>query len=746
VTDTSGSGTSRVIGLPTLAAALEFIDEVVVAATDDGTITFVSPSMRTVLGWDPLAVMGRNVVEYLRPEDIEEMLNNLSRWSGRDGQMEANPLRVLSSEGEYVELQYSVVAGPTINELGDFVVTMRPTANADAERNRLLHSLTNEGRLVRLARTFLGLHIDNFDKGLHEATLEVAGLKWVTRVSVWQTVGDQLIQRSLWQGDDGAPTMPLDEQIPLSRLGPLPSMEELHLRSPEEIVDGPFAAAGRAMVHSGVIGLLAVPMKAADRFVGLVMIEHTYPEGSFDTTHFSALRAAAAILAEAFARNDAERELAARASTDILTGLANRWSFQRELDGLLERAVSEPDFGVGVALFDLDRFKMVNDSLGHEAGDHLLVEVTKRLTTAISGAHSSDVMLARLGGDEFLLLVAGNAGYAEAVRLTSDVLSSLGPPFEIEGDLVQLTASTGLAYVQGEIASSKELLRRADLAMFRVKHQGGGRLGLADRSKGPVVSDRLREEALLRSAISDGQLRVYLQGEWDLSRQVLTGAEALVRWQHPVLGLRTAGEFVGLAEESDLIIDIDEWVVAEAARWLAQQRSRGYAEPFTLRANLSARHLRQPALAERIEAILAAACLSANDLCLELTESSLLVDPRSGAKTLEDLRALGCGVGVDDLGTGYSSLLYLKNLPLSCIKIDRVFVAGLPDGVADRAIVSCVVELGSSLGVTVVAEGVETEAQRQALIEIGCERAQGHFLSAPESMDDFARRLDLAPS
>ncbi|MGO9560083.1 MAG: EAL domain-containing protein [Acidimicrobiales bacterium] len=739
-------GHDRAIGLSTLGATLQFVDEVVISALDDGTIVFASPSVRTVLGWDPADVTGRNVVDYIEPEAIGEMLNNLSRWSGRDGHMEANPLRVLTAFGSYVELQYSVVTGPSVAELGDFLVTMRTTEAADTERMQLIYRLANEGRLVRLASTLLGLGADEFDAGLEEATLEIASLKWVTRVSIWQRVDDYVVRRTVWEADDGAPTAPLAQRVHVDRLPALAALKEVHRRTPQEVQAGAWTHAGRALVESGVQALLAIPMNLGGRFAGLVMVEHTMAEGNFDTTHFSTLRSAAAILAEAFARNEVERELAARASTDSLTGLPNRWTIQQSIEGLLERAATEEGFGLGVALFDLDRFKMVNDSLGHDAGDRLLIEVSERLRTAVATVEAGDALVARLGGDEFLLVVAGCRDYGEAERRVGLVLNALEPPFDVDGQPMQLTASTGLAYIQGEEVSSKEVLRRADLAMFRVKRLGGAQLAAADAPEFAELSDRLRQEGLLRSAITEDELLVYLQGEWDLHDGRLIGAEALVRWQHPSFGLLTAAEFIGIAEETDLILGLGDRVLTAACRQLAQCRLEGFTAPFVLRVNLSARQLRQPSLLEQVSYVLEVTGLEPGDLCLELTESSLLVDPRAAARTLDSLRALGCGLAMDDFGTGYSSLLYLKNLPLTCIKIDRAFVAGLPHNLTDTAIVRCIVELAASLGVTVTAEGVETEEQRAALVEIGCECAQGYLLSVPEPMVEFAERLHLSPS
>ena len=221
----------------------------------------------------------------------------------------------------------------------------------------------------------------------------------------------------------------------------------------------------------------------------------------------------------------------------------------------------------------------------------------------------------------------------------------------------------------------------------------------------------------------------------------LIGAEALARWVHPDKGLVAADTFIPMAEESDLIVSLGEHVLQSSCEEAARWRRDGFEQDFLLRVNLSARQLRQPGLVDHISEVLRSSGLPASGFCLELTESALLVDPPAAARILDRIRALGCGLGIDDFGTGYSSMLYLKNLPLTGIKIDRTFVAGLPGDKTDRAIVACVVQLAESLGVTLTAEGVETEAQRQALLDLGCRCAQGDLLSAPEPMESFARRL-----
>jgi EAL domain-containing protein (putative c-di-GMP-specific phosphodiesterase class I) len=317
----------------------------------------------------------------------------------------------------------------------------------------------------------------------------------------------------------------------------------------------------------------------------------------------------------------------------------------------------------------------------------------------------------------------------------------LEPPFDVGGRPFRLTASAGVAHA-ADSEDAEELIRRADVAMYRAKEQGGDRIVMDDEAMRDEVTARLRHEAELRTAVEGDGLEVHLQGEWSLPDRRLLGAEALARWRRPDGDLVAAGSFIPLAEECGLIHALGTRVLSETcdvvAGWMAQDRHDG----FSVRVNLSPLQLRQDELADQIAGVLETSGLPAEHLCLELTESALLDDPERALRVLGSLRDLGVGLAVDDFGTGYSSLLYLKRLPVTSLKIDRAFVSGLPDDAADRAIVAAVVRLADEMGFDVTAEGVETEEQATTLVELGCVRAQGYLLSRPEPADDMAVRLD----
>lgn len=740
--DERGGGAALPFDPAGLSALLTHVDEVIVACDGDGRITFASPAVRSVLGYDPVGVVGRNILEFAHPDEVDDLMVALVRWADRPGAPRGELQRVRTADGQWVRLHYDVVTGAALDGLrglGELVITLRPADRVDVTRGELTQRLVNEDRLVRLASIFLQVGVDDFDDGLDRAVAELAGLEWITRASVWRVDGDRadrLVRRAMWEAAADAPSGGPPEHIVIADWAltrRVAALHEVHIHSVGHLPDD-WEIERRLLQEWGVNAALAVPMVTDGQFAGAVLVEVTLDEIEFDATHLTSLRSAAAILAGAFARHDLERALARQARSDALTGLANRWAFNDQLRQALDEINGGRSSGVAVALVDIDRFKHVNDEVGHEAGDRLLVEVADRLR----GAAPPEASVARLGGDEFLVLHTAAPSAEVAHARTGDILAALGAPFELAGDPVVLTASVGLVHTVDGDADPVELLRRAELAMYRAKEGGGDRVEVADDQAGERIRHRLRQEAALRTAIDGGGLTVHYQGEWDLTTDRLVGVEALARWEHPDDGLLDAGRFVPLAEESGLIDALGSRVLREACKAVS---AWPLPAEFVLRVNLSAHQLRQLDLVDQVADALEAGGLAPERLCLELTESSLLADLGRSAAVLRELRDLGAGLAVDDFGTGFSSMLYLKRLPLTSLKIDRAFVEGLPSDPDDRAIVGAIVGLASSLGVGVTAEGVETEAQLESLLELGCTRAQGFLLARPEPAADFGRRL-----
>jgi diguanylate cyclase (GGDEF)-like protein len=372
---------------------------------------------------------------------------------------------------------------------------------------------------------------------------------------------------------------------------------------------------------------------------------------------------------------------------------------------------------------DLDRFKEVNDTFGHHYGDLLLRQAGERLQCALRGADT----LARLGGDEFAVLLPVS-DEADAADVAKRLLQTLEEPFAIEGHNLDIGASIGIAVCPDHAGDADTLLQRADVAMYVAKRSGTG-YAVYTSDQDQHSPNRLSLAGELRHAIEQDQLVLYYQPKLDLSTREVVGVEALVRWQHPGQGLVLPDQFIPLAEQSGLIHPLAEWVLGEAARQYHQWRSAGFDLPVAV--NLSMRNLHDPRLSHTIAHLLATWNLTAAALHLEITESSLMADPDRALAVLGRLRELGLSIAIDDFGTGYSSLAYLKRLPVAELKLDRSFVRDMASDHRDRAIVRSTVELAHNLGLRVVAEGVEDRASQELLALLGCDQAQGYYISRP---------------
>jgi diguanylate cyclase len=426
---------------------------------------------------------------------------------------------------------------------------------------------------------------------------------------------------------------------------------------------------------------------------------------------------------------------------DPLTGLPSRVLFLNRLSGAVDRLQRRPGRQAAVLFLDLDRFKVINDSLGHPAGDQLILAVAERLQHSLRRQE----MIARFGGDEFAVLCEDLRDEEDAVAVAERLLKSFGLPFHLaHGDVVS-SASIGIALAVDAEQDAEDLIRDADAAMYRAKQAGGGRLMLFDDVTRQRALDRLHTENALRLALEREELRVFFQPEISFETGEIVGVEALVRWEHPERGLLGPGEFISLAEETGLIVPLGTWVMRESCRRARTWHDAGIvSDDFSMGVNVSARQLASDRLPGTVRQILADTRLEARHLCVEVTETLLIEDPTTSIATLSALKELGVEVAVDDFGTGYSSLQHLRNFPIDCVKIDRSFVRGLPDSSEDAAIVGAVIELGHALGLSVTAEGVETDAQRANLHASGCDTAQGFLFSRPEPADVVEAQLRAA--
>lgn len=434
-------------------------------------------------------------------------------------------------------------------------------------------------------------------------------------------------------------------------------------------------------------------------------------------------------------RKLAENQLVRLATFDVLTELPNRVQLNVRLS---ESMVDAVNLGKLIALccLDIDRFKNINDTLGHTAGDALLKAVGGRLSSVVRRGDT----VARLGSDEFAIVFADVKKDDDLSLLADKVASAFSSPFEIDGRELFASASVGFSVFPGDAADGESLIRQADSALYKAKETGGGQVAFFNPDMHADAGTRLEFQNSLYRALGRSEFRLHFQPIVNAAVRQLRGFEALIRWQHPSLGLVPPDRFIPLAEQTGLIIPIGEWVLheacAEAARWHGQG-----SEELLISVNVSARQFSHPDLVSLIGRALRTSGLPAHRLCLEVTESAVVRDIQSGARTIVSLRAMGIKIAIDDFGTGYSSFGYLRSFAFDTVKIDQSFTRGLPDTPEDVAITKGIIALGHALGMTVTAEGVETEEQARFLEQASCDALQGYFIGRPGPIDSFQKWL-----
>ena len=427
------------------------------------------------------------------------------------------------------------------------------------------------------------------------------------------------------------------------------------------------------------------------------------------------------------------------ATHDQLTGLANRTLFHDRLDQALS-AARRGRHKLAVLFVDLDGFKAINDSLGHAVGDGLLRGLARRIAACLRETDTAG----RLGGDEFAVLLTNLANEMDAAMVAKKLLSALSEPIQFREQSMSIQCSVGIATFPRDTTDAEELIKKADTAMYHAKERGGNVFDFYTEDMNAAIQRRADLEGRLRNALEEDQLVVHYQPQFDLTRGRIIGAEALLRWQHPELGLVSPAHFLPIAEETGLIVPIGDWILQQACQqnaiWNRQQDRN-----LRVSVNVSSKQFLEPGFSDVVRTALHRTGLSAVSLELEITESSLLRDVEVTVNTLRNLKELGVRLAIDDFGTGYSALAYLKRLPIDVLKIDQSFVKALTTDPADATITETIVQLASGLNLTTIAEGVETLEQLLLLGSYGCNRMQGYLFGKPVPAETFEQWLENPP-
>jgi diguanylate cyclase (GGDEF)-like protein/PAS domain S-box-containing protein len=655
----------------------------------DGTLRYLSPAADRALGRSSAAFAGSPLATLVHPDDRDRLVAALDSPTRGPGPQAPLEFRVQHHDGHWVTLDATLDDLRSDPAVEGIVLACRDIS--DRQRT--------DGEIGD-ARETLRSVFDHAPNGL--ALLSVDGrLRRVNR-ALTQMVGradDQLL---------GAPalalTHPDDREAVQVRLRRLATGDETSARIEQRFLH----ADGRPVWVAATISLVRGSHQAPLELVAQIE----------DLTE----------------RRASGARLAHQAVHDPLTGLPNRPRFVEVLHQAL--AGQAPPGRVAVLFVDLDHFKVVNDSLGHAAGDRLLVAVADRLRTAIRPGDT----LARFGGDEFTILCAGVPGETTALELAARVTSAVTSPVALAEGEVFVSASVGIALSTGDLETPETLLRNADAAMHRAKEQGRARSELYDVHAHDRTIQNLRTGNDLHHALERGELRMHYQPIISLETGHISGFEALLRWEHPERGLVGPDEFISLAEETGLVVPIGSWALEDACRQAAAWHAQG--APITISVNLSPRQLAEPSLPATVAAVLRQVQINPDAVWLEITESTLMRDAESAVSALRALRGLGVHLSVDDFGTGYSSMSYLKRFPVEALKVDRSFVDGLGREPEDSAICTAVVSLAHALGLRAVAEGVETPEQLAELRTLGCEMGQGYLFGRPAPPERFGARPD----
>jgi diguanylate cyclase (GGDEF)-like protein/PAS domain S-box-containing protein len=708
----------------------------------EGKLLYVNPAAARMLGSAPPAeLLGTSLWDRL-PADAHPMLQSRLSGAGRS----LSEYRVQRDDGTMIDVEVLSVpvrykGRPAIQSVARDITARREAVRAQLQNEAVLRvaeqrARTTADRMRTVADAAAKLIAANSEAELHpllrEACAAVLPLDSF-HFGLYDSRRD--VVRFLSDAWERTPAM----TVPVTgspNEGAIRGRRTVVERSEDPAWD--ISSDGVMRMSSGI----RTPILAGDEILGILVVQSCVPD-LYQPDDAEVMQALAALAATAL-RNArlvekirrSEERLAYQAYHDPLTDLANRVRFQERVEQSLRRA-EKNEQSIAVLFLDLDDFKTVNDSLGHQQGDRLLVAAAERLLNATRGSDT----VARLGGDEFAVLLENVRTEADMLTVAARISHSMRSPFGLEGKEVFVAASIGIARGVGGITAN-DLLRNADAAMYAAKTRGKGQYAIFEPSMHAAIVARLELEADLRNALSNDQFRVYYQPIVSLLTGRLTGMEALLRWEHPARGMVLPREFVPFAEETGLIVPIGNWVLREATRQAAGwQRQFPGIGALTMTVNLSGRQLREASLPQDVRAALADAGLPGSRLALEITESVLMQDTEATLVRLQALKALGVSLAIDDFGTGYSSLGYLQRFPIDILKIDKSFVDSIASGDESPALARAVIALGDSLELRTVAEGVERAAQVDELRAMGCEFGQGYHFAEPMAPEDITEVL-----
>jgi diguanylate cyclase (GGDEF)-like protein/PAS domain S-box-containing protein len=700
---------------------VEAAQEMIWTCDRDLVITSCNRAVEDMLGYPAEAVVGRAVAEGLPRDRAEEGLDALRRVLAGETRVQLET-SVRRADGEVIDVAHDIVPLWGDNGIVGVSAITRDVSThrqAEAERQR---AAARQAAVAELGRRALA--VTGPDLVVEDAARTLSSVLGLPSCAVLELdpVADAL--RAAGSNGDPAVIRAAELRSPAEQT----SHAGLALRTQMTTSFSDLSRDDRfpadvALLAAGVRCGIAVPVLVRDRTFGL-LVGYGSRSRSFGAEEFAIAQSVANVVGSAVERVELDRADRERALHDALTALPNRTLFTDRLRGAVARA-RRTGSHTAVLMLGVDGFKAVNEKFGRNAGDDLLSTIAHRLRSEIRAGDT----VARLGGDEFVILCEGLAGERDAIQVADKLAGLWDEPFVLSAGEVYVTASIGVAVVQGGGAGADDLLRDADAAMERAKQRGRGRFELADEDLRVRVAERMRLELELRRALDRDEFRLVYQPVVDLRTGTVAGAEALLRWEHPELGVVSPLQFIPAAEKTGDIVHIGEWVLREACSQAARLQERW--PEFRLSVNVSGRQVGDPGLPDRVAQIIAEAGLAPGTLGLEITESVLMEADGDPEVILGRLREAGAHLLLDDFGTGYSSLSYLKRFPLDTLKIDRSFVDGLGAEDEDSAIVAAIVQLASTLDLTVVAEGVETGAQLELLTDLRCDLAQGYLLSRP---------------